>query len=85
MKQVSYTRSAQKALLRIPSNVAKLIKSKVDQYARDPASLANNIKALKGDFEGLIRLRVGDWRVIMDDQGNVLIIIEIKPRGGAYE
>lgn len=85
MKQVSYSRSAQKALRKIPRNVALLITSKIDQYARDPESLSNNIKTLKGDFEGLIRLRVGDWRIIMDDEGNVLMILEIKPRGGAYE
>jgi mRNA interferase RelE/StbE len=85
MKQVSYSRSVQKALQKIPRNVAELIMSKVDQYARDPGSLANNVKKLRGDFEGLIRLRVGDWRVIMDDEGNVLMILEIKPRGGAYE
>lgn len=85
MKTVSYSRSAQKALQRIPRNVAQLIVAKINQYAGDPSSLANNVKKLKGDFEGLIRLRVGDWRIIMDDQGNVLAILEIKPRGGAYE
>jgi mRNA interferase RelE/StbE len=85
MRQVSYSRSAQKALQKIPRNIAELITSKIDQYARDPESLANNVKKLKGDFDGLIRLRVGDWRVIMDDEGNVLMILEIKPRGGAYE
>jgi len=43
-------------------------------------SQANNVKSLKGR-EG-IRLRVGDWRVIMDDQGNVLAVLDIGPRGG---
>ena len=85
MKPVSYSRSAQKALQRIPRKVAQLIVSKINQYARDPSSLANNVKTLKGNFEGLTRLRVGHWRIIMDDQGNVLRILEIKPRGGAYE
>ena len=83
MKQVSYSRSAQKALQKIPRKTAELITSKIDQYARDPGSLVNNVKKLKGDFEGLIRLRVGDGRVIMDDEGNVLMIL--KPQGGAYE
>ncbi|WP_035097604.1 hypothetical protein [Devosia sp. LC5] len=31
-----------------------------------------------------IRLRVGDWRVIMED-GVVLEVLEIGPRGGVYE
>lgn len=85
MKPVSYSRSAQKALKKMPRNLARLIVAKVNQYAGDPSSLANNVKTLKGEFEGLIRLRVGDWRIIMDDRGNVLIVFEIKPRGGAYE
>ena len=55
--------------------------AKVDQYAADPASQANNVKALQGR-EG-IRLRVGDWRVIMRD-GEVLAVLEIGPRGSIY-
>jgi mRNA interferase RelE/StbE len=31
-----------------------------------------------------IRLRVGDWRVIMDDQGTVLAVLEIGTRGDIY-
>lgn len=67
----------------MPRNVADLIRSKIESYAADPASQENNVKALKGR-EG-IRLRVGDWRVIMDDQGNVLAILDIGPRGGVYD
>lgn len=58
-------------------NKAKLIRSKIEAYARDPASQANNVKSLKGR-DG-IGLRVGDWRVIMDDQDNVLAILDIGP------
>jgi len=85
MKIVRYSRSAQKALQRMPRNVAQLIVSKINQYTQHPESLSNNVKSLKGEHAGLIRLRVGDWRVIMDDRGNILDILEVKPRGGAYE
>ena len=44
---------------------------------------ANNVKALVGS--PYIRLRVGDWRVVMDDQGAILEIVKIGPRGGIYE
>lgn len=83
MKQVSYTKAAIRVLRRMPTNTAKLIRTKIEAYATDPASQANNVKSLKGR-EG-IRLRVGDWRVIMDDQGNVLAVLEIGPRGGIYD
>ncbi len=84
MKAISYSRDAIKTLTRMPANVAALIRSKVEQYAADPSSLANNIKALKGEA-GVYRLRVGDWRVIFSETGEVIAIIRIAPRGGAYD
>lgn len=81
MKPISYTKAAIRALQRMPANTATLIRTKT--YATDPASQANNVKSLKGR-EG-IRLRVGDWRVIMDDQGNLLAVLDIGPRGGIYD
>lgn len=83
MRQISYTRAAIRALRRMPANTARLIQSKIEAYATDPASQGNNVKSLKGR-EG-IRLRVGDWRVIMDDQGNVLAVLDIGPRGDVYD
>jgi mRNA interferase RelE/StbE len=83
MRQISYTKAAIRALRRMPANTATLIRSKIEAYARDPASQANNVRSLKAR-EG-VRLRVGDWRVIMDDQGNVLAVLDIGPRGGVYD
>ncbi len=83
VKRIAYTRSALRVLRRMPANTAKLIVSKVEQYAADPGSLANNVTALKG--RAGIRLRVGDWRVIMDESGAVLAVLDIGPRGGIYE
>tara|TARA_R100000789_G_scaffold35519_4_gene38454 strand:- start:7425 stop:7676 length:252 start_codon:yes stop_codon:yes gene_type:complete len=83
MKQISYTKSAIRALRRMPANTASLIRTKIEAYAQDPSSQANNVKSLKGR-EG-IRLRVGDWRVIMDNKGNVLAVLDIGPRGGIYD
>ncbi len=57
--------------------------AKIEQYAQEPESQANNVTALKGR-EG-IRLRVGDWRVIMNDGRVVLAVLEIGPRGSVYE
>ena len=66
----------------MPRPTALRIVDKIEAYALDPASQANNVKALKGR-EG-IRLRVGDWRVIMLD-GEVLDVIEVGPRGSIYD
>ncbi|AVH40602.1 type II toxin-antitoxin system RelE family toxin [Agrobacterium tumefaciens] len=83
MKQIAYSKSALKVLRRLPTNEAKRITSKIEQFASDPKSLANNVKALVGS--PYIRLRVADWRIIMDDQGNVLEVLKIGPRGSIYE
>jgi mRNA interferase RelE/StbE len=64
----------------MPANTARRIIGKIDDYAADPASQANNVTALKGR-DG-IRLRVGDWRVIMSDDGLVLDVLDVGPRGG---
>ena len=83
VRKIAYSKSALKTLRKMPRNEAQRIVAKIGQYARDPASLANNVKALAGS--PFIRLRVGDWRVIMDDGGVVLEILRIGPRSGIYE
>ena len=82
MKTITYQKQARKALKKMPSNTANRIMDKIDDYAANPQSQANNVKALKGSDE--IRLRVGDWRVIMVET-NVIDVVKIKPRGGAYK
>ena len=79
---MAYSRTAQKALTRMPRNWARRIRDKIRAYAEDPAAQANNVTALKGQG-GLIRLRVGDWRVIMRDDA-VLTILSVSSRGDAY-
>lgn len=83
MKKIAYSKSSLKFLRKLPAPEAKRITSKIEQYASDSKSLANNIKALVGS--PYIRLRVGDWRIIMDDQGNVIEVIKIGPRSSIYE
>jgi mRNA interferase RelE/StbE len=84
MKAISYTKAAIRALQRMPPPTAQLIRLKIRQYADDPASLANNVKALQG-AHGCRRLRVGDWRVIFRDDGVILAILKIAQRGSVYE
>jgi mRNA interferase RelE/StbE len=84
MKHVEYARDAAKMLQRMDRVTALRIRSKVRQYADDPASLANNVIVMKGD-EGLRRMRVGDWRVIFTEDMVVVLVIRVAPRGGAYD
>lgn len=81
--KIRYAKAAIKALMRMPANTAKTIRGKIEAYAVDPSSQANNVKKLRGR-KGY-RLRVGDWRVIFDSDGDVLDILAVGPRGGIYE
>lgn len=80
VKAVAYSRTAQKALIRMPRKWARRIRDKIRAYAEDPAAQANNVTALKG--QGGFRLRVGDWRVIMRDEA-VLTILSVSSRDDA--
>lgn len=82
MKAITYSKSAAASLRRMPTNTARLIIAKIELYAENPAALANNVKALRGS--DAIRLRVGEWRVIMID-GTVIEVVKVASRGSVYE
>lgn len=82
--EIRYTKAAIKALAKLPSNTAQLIQEKIRQYAAKPASLANNVKKLQGR-EDEWRLRVGDWRVIFNQDGVVMNVLKVGSRGSVYE
>jgi mRNA interferase RelE/StbE len=82
MKAIVYTRTAATALRRY-ANRAKLLRTKIAQYAEDASSQANNVKSLTG--VGAKRLRVGDFRVIFTETSDTITILDIGPRGGIYE
>lgn len=71
-----------RTLSRMPRNEAQKVREKILQYATEPQSLASNVKKLQGR-EGY-RLRVGNWRVLFDESGNVLDILDIGSRGSIY-
>lgn len=84
MKSITYSKAALKVLHGMPANVRARVIAKVQQYAADPASLANNVTALKED-PGVFRLRVGDWRVLFSEEGTVIAVLRVAPRGSAYD
>lgn len=83
MRELKYTKSAIRVLRKMPANATALIITKIEAYAKDPETVNNNVKTLRGR-QGF-RLRVGSWRVIMDDDGNVLAVLDIGHRSSIYE
>ncbi|MGF9693041.1 cytotoxic translational repressor of toxin-antitoxin stability system [Rhizobium sp. 0TCS1.26] len=56
------------------------IRSKVDAFARGERVDVKKLKASR-----LLRIRVGDDRVIIDEQTMLVIVVEVGPRGGIYK
>jgi len=79
MKKIAYSKQAIKTLSKLPVNESSRIRSKLRQYADDPASQANNVRKLQG--QSACRLRVGDWRVIFDEDDVVIEVIKVGARG----
>ena len=84
LKRIAYSREAIRTLRKLPANTAERIRAKMRQYATAPESLAGNVKTLKGE-RGRLRLRVGNRRVIFSEDGEVITIIRVAPRGRAHD
>jgi mRNA interferase RelE/StbE len=84
MYQLSYSKTVQKRLMRLPKSLAHRIVSKLEAMAVDPYA-HSGVKKLVGR-EGY-RLRIGDWRVIFDiNDGQLMIfVIALDTRGGVYK
>ena len=84
MYKITFSKQADKALRRMPRNIAINIGKKIKELANNPNAM-RNVKKLT-DHPGY-RLRVGDWRVIYTVNENELLIhiINVKTRGEAYK
>jgi mRNA interferase RelE/StbE len=84
MKTVRYEKAAAKSLRRMQRQVALRIRDKIAAWAADPASLDRNVTELKGR-PGVVRLRVGDHRVLIRETDDEVQVLDIGPRGGIYD
>lgn len=77
---------AAKDLKALDASDRSRIVGKIEQYATDPGSLANNVKALQG--ADLYRLRVGDYRVLFtieEDAIRIMLVHRVRHRREAYD
>lgn len=80
MKEVVVSREAERSLRRMQPKRRAAIYAKLQAYARGEQV---DIKKMQGN--NYYRIRVGQDRVIIDDQGRVIFVIEAGPRGGIYK
>lgn len=79
MKDVTYTRTAIKALRQMPRRDSEAIQAKLADYA---AGGRQDVKALKGS--DMLRLRHGDWRAVFTEDGLVIAVLNVAKRGEIY-
>lgn len=85
MFRLRFSRSADKAIARMPQGIARRLVDELKAIAADPAAYRGDWKPLQGC--GFWRLRIGDWRAICDmrDGELVLLVVKVSPRGDAYK
>lgn len=87
--QIDFTRASKrqhdKLDATIKNRIDKSFRQLVDYYD-GKASKRPDVKSLSGKYNGLLRLRVDDYRVIFQLRGNqfVILVIQIIKRGDAY-
>jgi len=65
----------------IPQHIAMTILGAIHRYAETGAG---NVKPLSGEFEGFLRLRVGNHRVFFKETANIIAIHRISDRRESY-
>jgi mRNA interferase RelE/StbE len=84
--QIVFRRAAEKALERLPAARRHQIVGRIERLASGSASRGLDIRPLEGG-SGLLRLRVGDYRVLfaVDTATDTVTIELIRGRGDVYK
>ncbi|HEO66239.1 MAG TPA: type II toxin-antitoxin system RelE/ParE family toxin [Spirochaetes bacterium] len=84
--EIIYSSKAAKFLKKLSKGDKKsveMIINAIEEYALNPQG-SFDIQFLKGEYSDLKRLRVGQYPIIFDTEENILSILKIYHRQGAY-
>lgn len=75
---------ARRSYLSLPEKIQRQISRKVEALAHEP--FPPGCKALGGKYQGMHRVRSGDYRIIYQIRGDVLLVLIVKIglRGNVY-
>jgi mRNA interferase RelE/StbE len=80
--EIAYKKSVEKDLANLAKAVARRI---LDKIEKELATRAETYPVLKGQFSGLRKLRIGDYRVIFAILGQQVLVLRIGHRREIYE
>ena len=82
MKRISFEPNVPLEIRAIAQSIALEILKALHRYA---ATGRGRVKPLSGEFEGLRRLRVGNYRVLFDESDEVITVHRVRDRKEAYQ
>ena len=81
MKKIRFRPNVQAEIRSIEQRAALNILEGIHRYAETGAG---RVKPLSGEFEGLLRLRVGNHRVFFDETEDTITVHRVRDRRQAY-
>jgi mRNA-degrading endonuclease RelE of RelBE toxin-antitoxin system len=81
VKRISFLPNVPAEIRAIPQPVALGILKALHRYIETGIG---KVKPLSGEFEGLLRLRVGNYRVLFDETADTVTLHRVRDRKNAY-
>jgi mRNA-degrading endonuclease RelE of RelBE toxin-antitoxin system len=81
VKRIRFRPNVREEVRAIDKHAALGILAAIHRYA---ATGAGGVKSLSGEFDGLLRLRVGNHRVIFDETVDTITVHRVRDRRDAY-
>jgi mRNA interferase RelE/StbE len=81
VKQVEWTEASLEDMAALDKGIARRVKQAVERFAETGAG---SVKKLQGIDPPEYRLRVGDWRVRFELDGETIRILRVRNRREAY-
>ena len=85
--QIAQTKEFEKNIRKLDSKIYIKIKNIVYPQFRKNPFYGTNIKRLKGEYEGVYRYRLGNYRLfyVIDNEKVIVIVTAISHRQNAYK
>jgi len=82
VKKIRFLSNVPAEVRAIPQPIALGILKALHRYIETGQG---RVKPLSGEFEGLLRLRVGDYRVLFDETEDSITVHRVRDRKNAYQ